>query len=292
MYIGDINYVWNHGVRQGRQGFKCLYCGRQSESGLATSLTDHLAALGKEIRPCDSVPKEVRAALRKKRLEKMKKRKEDEQRAYRIEEELVQEMRGDFDMNEDGDCDARTQIAIGRAMKDLELRREVERNGDIASGSHSHTTSRASGAKKPSVGIGKVTFQPKIAHAFDKTKVDRVGQAWARLFHANDIPGRKANCYYFRAALLLSMELGVVQPLPKGSDIDGKYLLANRRELEQYIDECRVDWEQFGATVTCDSWTGPTSMSVINFMVYCNEKMLFHKSINATGKIQNAGTDN
>ncbi|XP_039853511.1 uncharacterized protein LOC120711904 [Panicum virgatum] len=38
----------------------------------------------------------------------------------------------------------------------------------------------------------------------------------------------------------------------------------------------------------CDSWTGPTRMSVINFLIYCNGVMWFHKSIDATGRIQNA----
>lgn len=29
-------------------------------------------------------------------------------------------------------------------------------------------------------------------------------------------------------------------------------------------------------------------MSIINFMIYCNGRMFFHKSVNATGLIQNA----
>lgn len=82
-----------------------------------------------------------------------------------------------------------------------------------------------------------------------------------------------------------------MHPLPNGSDIDGKYLTANRMELEEYVLQFKDDWKQFGVTIMCDSWTGPTSMSIIYFMVYCNEKMLFHKSVNASGKIQNAGNE-
>ena len=48
------------------------------------------------------------------------------------------------------------------------------------------------------------------------------------------------------------------------------------------------DWPLFGVTLMCDSWTGPTSMSVINFLIYCNRVMWFHKSIDATGKTQDA----
>ena len=38
----------------------------------------------------------------------------------------------------------------------------------------------------------------------------------------------------------------------------------------------------------CDSWTGPTRMSVINFLIYCNGVMWFHKSIDASGRTQDA----
>jgi hypothetical protein len=38
----------------------------------------------------------------------------------------------------------------------------------------------------------------------------------------------------------------------------------------------------------CDSWTGPTRMSVINFLIYCNGVTWFHKSIDATGKSQDS----
>jgi hypothetical protein len=38
----------------------------------------------------------------------------------------------------------------------------------------------------------------------------------------------------------------------------------------------------------CHDCTGPTMMSVINFMIFCNGRMFFHKSVNATGLIQNS----
>jgi hypothetical protein len=41
-----------------------------------------------------------------------------------------------------------------------------------------------------------------------------------------------------------------------------------------------------GITIMCDSWTGPTGMSIINFMVYCNGIMFFHKSVDCTGHNQ------
>ncbi|RRT59249.1 hypothetical protein B296_00029978 [Ensete ventricosum] len=38
----------------------------------------------------------------------------------------------------------------------------------------------------------------------------------------------------------------------------------------------------------CDSWTRPTRISIINFLVYCNKRVIFHKSDNAFNKIQDA----
>ncbi|RWW10401.1 hypothetical protein GW17_00026053 [Ensete ventricosum] len=36
----------------------------------------------------------------------------------------------------------------------------------------------------------------------------------------------------------------------------------------------------------CDSWTRPPRMSIINLFVYYNRRVIFHKSVNASDKIQ------
>jgi hypothetical protein len=40
--------------------------------------------------------------------------------------------------------------------------------------------------------------------------------------------------------------------------------------------------EEFGATLMCDLWTGPTQNSIINFLVYCNGMMYFLKTDDAS----------
>ena len=56
---------------------------------------------------------------------------------------------------------------------------------------------------------------------------------------------------------------------PTGRDIDGKYLDQNEQDLKTRYVKFRKDWRLFGITLMCDSWTGPTRMSVINFLIYC-----------------------
>lgn len=75
---------------------------------------------------------------------------------------------------------------------------------------------------------------------------------------------------------------------PTGRDIDGKYLDQNEADLHARYAKFKEEWPMFGVTLMCDAWTGPTRMSVINFLIYCNGVMWFHKSVDATGKSQDS----
>jgi hypothetical protein len=77
-------------------------------------------------------------------------------------------------------------------------------------------------------------------------------------------------------------------PSPQGRDIDGKYLDANEAELKAIFQKWRNEWHEHGVSIMRDSWTGPTRMSVINFLLYSNGRLWFHSSIDATGKSQDA----
>ncbi|XP_058084226.1 uncharacterized protein LOC131231891 [Magnolia sinica] len=76
-----------------------------------------------------------------------------------------------------------------------------------------------------------------------------------------------------------------VQP-PTAFKIMGKYLDDEHAKMKTYVDSYKQSWEMYGCTIMCDSWTGPTKMSVINFMVYCREQAVFLKSIDASNKIK------
>ena len=75
---------------------------------------------------------------------------------------------------------------------------------------------------------------------------------------------------------------------PTGKEIDGKYLDQNEADLRKKYENFKAEWPTFGVTLMCDSWTGPTKMNVINFLIYCNGVMWFHKSIDATGHSQDS----
>jgi hypothetical protein len=61
----------------------------------------------------------------------------------------------------------------------------------------------------------------------------------------------------------------------------------NEEEIKKHFKKIK-EWPGHDITLMCDSWTGSTGMSIINFMVYCNGVIFFHKSIDATGHSQDA----
>jgi hypothetical protein len=65
-------------------------------------------------------------------------------------------------------------------------------------------------------------------------------------------------------------------------------LMLQRRYVKKQFKRFKRDFAEYGVTLMCDSSTRPTGMVVINFLIYCNGIMFFHKSIDATGQSQNA----
>jgi hypothetical protein len=98
--------------------------------------------------------------------------------------------------------------------------------------------------------------QPRIDVMLEKGHKEKLGIALAKWFHANDIPGRKADCSYFHSTLNLAQQLGDGVPIPRGREIDGPLLDMNYADMEAHMAKFKEDWKDYGVTVMCDSWTG------------------------------------
>jgi hypothetical protein len=51
-----------------------------------------------------------------------------------------------------------------------------------------------------------------------------------------------------------------------GRKIDDTYLNSNEEEIKKHFQKFKDDWPTHGITLMCDSWTGMTGTSIINFM--------------------------
>ena len=67
--------------------------------------------------------------------------------------------------------------------------------------------------------------------------------------------------------------------LPYSYKIKNKYLEMEYKEMEAYANQLREKWKTYGCTIMLDGWTGPTKLSIINFMVYSKGNTVFLKSV-------------
>ena len=69
-------------------------------------------------------------------------------------------------------------------------------------------------------------------------------------------------------------------------EIKNKYLDMEYKDMDDYVNLQREKWKTYGCTIMYDEWTGPTKLSIINFMVYCKGSTSFLKSGNASDNIK------
>ena len=69
-------------------------------------------------------------------------------------------------------------------------------------------------------------------------------------------------------------------------EIKNKYLDMKYKGMEDYMNIERKKCKTYGCTIMCDRWTGPTKLSIINFMVYSKGSTIFLKFVDASDKIK------
>ncbi|KAK4417116.1 hypothetical protein Salat_2537100 [Sesamum alatum] len=106
--------------------------------------------------------------------------------------------------------------------------------------------------------------------------------AIGKWFIFSNIPPNAAVPYY-QAAIDEIARVGVGVKGPTPYEITGPILDAELEEIQEYVNGFKKKWETYGVTIMCDGWTSTTKLSIINFLIYCNGKIVFHKSINASG---------
>ena len=178
--------VWEHGENI-YPGFKCKYCRSTKKGGGATRLKQHLAGRGSSVVACLNVPPDVRDFFSRE-LDKS-----EEKRKARITE-ASKKLAAAAGSPNDSEHDEEMQ-AVLRAS------REEEGGGSsqAAGGLRGLLRRVASQKEKPEmvqtrIDTGPFSKKGKGAKAF-------LGKQWSKWFHAEAIPGSKADSPYFINAL-------------------------------------------------------------------------------------------
>ena len=73
---------------------------------------------------------------------------------------------------------------------------------------------------------------------------------------------------------------------PSPYEIKNKYFKMEYKYMEAYVNQQREKWKTYDCTIMSDGCTGPTRLSIINFMVYSKGSTVFLKSIDASNNIK------
>ncbi|PWZ34176.1 hypothetical protein Zm00014a_011595 [Zea mays] len=273
---GGIESPWSHGEPYGN-GFSCNYCTSRIKGGGATRLREHLGGLPGNVAACINVPLNVKAIMTDQvAIRRIRRRRNNDLRHY-VEREVRESNKGlgtsskaRISLDEEGQI----QMALKESLREY----DEERFYRSPSGSRSASCSANQQTRldrfyrSPSVSQGpfdidlahsRAQAQPRVDIMLRGGSRDKLGKALAKWFHANDIPGRKADCPYFRSAIKLAQECGQGVHIPSGKDLDGKFLDMNYEDMEAHMAKFKDDWKEYGVTVMCDSWTAHT----INLML-------------------------
>lgn len=128
--------------------------------------------------------------------------------------------------------------------------------------------------------------QKTLKESFSKSAKgagDKFRHLWTKMavwggINANQL----SNNPFTQPAIDAAIAAGKGVEVPSAHTMYGPALNAVVGDVDDYIEKQRKKWEQYGVTIMCDGWTGPTRKSLINFLVYCDGNCCFIGSADVT----------
>ncbi|KAJ9697346.1 hypothetical protein PVL29_009243 [Vitis rotundifolia] len=113
-----------------------------------------------------------------------------------------------------------------------------------------------------------------------------MGRLISKFFIYESVAPAKAKSHHFKNMIIGAQQAGMGIEPPSPFDIKNKYLEMEYKDMEAYVNQQREKWKTYGCTIMSDGWTGPTKLSIINFMVYSKGSTVFLKSVDASNYIK------
>ncbi|WJZ92484.1 hypothetical protein VitviT2T_011474 [Vitis vinifera] len=115
---------------------------------------------------------------------------------------------------------------------------------------------------------------------------ETTGRLISKFFIYDSVTPNKANSHHFKNMIIGAQQAGMGIEPPSPYEIKNKYLEMEYKDMEAYVNQQREKWKTYGCTIMSDGWTGPTRLSIINFMVCSKGSTVFLKSVDASNSIK------
>lgn len=137
----------------------------------------------------------------------------------------------------------------------------------------------------PPTGIGGRGSQYKLGGGkdmFNKKRFEKVDAAICRWMLHSAVSFKSLKSPFYQTMIDTIAEAGPGVKGPNPYQMSGHFLNQQMFELRDYIQGLKNNWKKFGCTIMCDGWITKTRKPLINFMIYSDCHMIFHKSIDTT----------
>ncbi|RVX16879.1 hypothetical protein CK203_003292 [Vitis vinifera] len=115
---------------------------------------------------------------------------------------------------------------------------------------------------------------------------ETMGRLISKFFIYESVAPVKVKSHHFKNMIIGAQQAGMGIEPPSPYEIKNKYLEMEYKEIEAYVNQQREKWKTYGCTIMSNGWTGPTKLSIINFMVYSKGTTVFLKSVDASNYIK------
>lgn len=297
--------AWSHcmPIEGNKNGFTCNYCKREFLGGGVTRFKYHVAGIGdKDINKCKNAPPEVRRLFRSWIKEK-EQSKVDKAEAHQKYLDVMNHV----DVSDSDEEDDIYNQAIRRAQQES---RESEWNYEQSRGADFERSQRESGQGSKPKTRGKLTGffsrsnsmrqsksrnldgdlfrkpdsrQPTIKVAMQKGFENFKTTYCKWLYTTNINPHQALETPLAQEVVDQAARYGLGVKVPTPYEVYGPFLDRQYENVMETINQERYKWSQYGVTIMCDGWTGPTRRSLMNFMIYCDGECTFYKSYDVSG---------
>ncbi|MQL72165.1 hypothetical protein Taro_004512 [Colocasia esculenta] len=247
----DIGWQHSRMLEGKRHWFQCNYCNMEFHGGGVSCLKKHLAGVKgvrySELICCPSVSYDVKIAMAQHLRQSMVKKRTHSQTMLQDDEEGSQDEH---------------RLPSQTTNVHVTIRDPFEKDMQRA-------------------------LRESRAEAWSKGPRWQLGRVVAKFWHHSGLAFNAANSPYYKSMVQEIQNFGKhVQP-PTPKELASVYLDAKVEQLKIYIASFKKKWQKNGITIMCDGWSSSTKSSLINFLVYCNRQVFYHKFVDASNHIHN-----
>ncbi|XP_025014015.2 uncharacterized protein LOC8274856 [Ricinus communis] len=272
-----------------RVQLKCVYCGKIFKGGGIHRIKEHLAGQKGNASTCLQVPTDVKLIMQQS-LDGVVVKKRKKQK-------IAEEITNLNPVIGGGEIEvfANDQIEVSTGMELIGVSNVIEpsssllisgQEGKANKGGERRKRGRSKGSGANANAIVSMNSNRMALGA--KRVNDHVHMAIGRFLYDIGAPLDAVNSVYFQPMVDAIASGGLDVGMPSCHDLRGWILKNSVEEVKTEVDKHMATWARTGCSVLVDQWNTLMGRTLLSFLVYCSEGVVFLKSVDASDIINSS----